>query len=45
MGGFGGPPPPPRDPMERPLCAWPTVAVYDGHGDSAVADSFICETE
>ena len=42
-GGFGGPPPPPREPMERPLCAWPSVATYDGEGDTALASSFVCK--
>lgn len=42
-GGFGGPPAPPRDPMERPLCAYPWVAVYDGDGDPAAAESFTCQ--
>ena len=41
-GGFGGPPPPPREPMERPLCAWPWVATYNGSGDTAKAASFSC---
>ncbi|HSG54905.1 MAG TPA: tannase/feruloyl esterase family alpha/beta hydrolase [Paracoccaceae bacterium] len=41
-GGFGGPPPAPRAPMERPLCAWPSEAVYNGTGDTAVAASFQC---
>jgi len=41
-GGFGGPPAPPRDPMERPLCPWPTEAIYDGSGDTALASSFSC---
>lgn len=41
--GFGGPPLPPRAPMERPLCPYPTVAKYDGKGDTAVASSFTCE--
>jgi hypothetical protein len=44
-GGFGGPPPSPRDPMERPICAWPTVAIYDGEGDPSVASSFSCGFE
>lgn len=38
----GGPPLPPREPMERPLCAWPMQAVYDGVGNPAVASSFQC---
>ncbi|MFC3096907.1 tannase/feruloyl esterase family alpha/beta hydrolase [Alteraurantiacibacter palmitatis] len=38
----GGPPAPPREPMERPLCAWPLQAVYDGVGNPAVASSFQC---
>jgi hypothetical protein len=42
-GGFGGPPAPPREPMERPLCAWPMQAVHDGSGDPAVAGSFVCK--
>jgi feruloyl esterase len=41
-GGFGGPPAPPRAPMERPLCPYPTQAVYNGSGDTAVASSFAC---
>ena len=44
-GGFGGPPAPPREPMERPLCAWPTVAIYNGEGDPGVASSFSCGME
>jgi feruloyl esterase len=27
----------------RPLCAWPSTAVYDGSGDSDMASSFRCE--
>ena len=43
VAGFPGQPSqPPREPMERPLCPWPTVAVYDGSGDPMVADSFSC---
>jgi feruloyl esterase len=38
----GQPPAPPREPMQRPLCPWPTEAVYDGSGDPMVADSFSC---
>lgn len=41
-GGFGGPPAPPRAPMQRPLCPYPTQAVYNGSGDTAVASSFEC---
>jgi feruloyl esterase len=26
----------------RPLCAYPHKALYDGHGDSDTAASFIC---
>lgn len=26
----------------RPLCAWPLVARYDGHGDSNLSSSFAC---
>ncbi|WP_408872145.1 tannase/feruloyl esterase family alpha/beta hydrolase [Gluconobacter sp. Dm-62] len=26
----------------RPLCAWPEAALYDGHGDPAVASNFVC---
>lgn len=37
-----------RDPskgvkMERPLCAYPQNAVYDGSGDASQADSFSCK--
>ncbi len=28
----------------RPLCAWPAVARYDGHGDMEKAESFRCVT-
>ena len=38
----GQPPAPPRAPMQRPLCAWPAEAVYNGSGDPAVASSFTC---
>lgn len=42
MGFPGQPPQPPRAPMERPLCAWPAQAVYNGSGDTMVASSFTC---
>ena len=29
--------------MQRPLCAWPARAVYDGSGDPKRAESFECE--
>lgn len=38
----GQPPPQPRAPMSRPLCAWPLVEVYDGTGDPMQAASFTC---
>lgn len=38
----GQPPAPLRAAMERPLCAWPMQAVYDGSGDPGVATSFSC---
>jgi hypothetical protein len=41
-GGFGGPPPPPRAPMQRPLCPYPAQAVYKGTGDTALSSSFEC---
>ncbi len=41
-GGFGAPPPPPRAPMVRPLCPYPTEAVYNGTGDAGTAGSFTC---
>jgi hypothetical protein len=45
-GGMPGQPPmPPREPMERPLCPYPLVAVYDGAGDPGVASSFSCAFE
>lgn len=28
----------------RPLCPWPSVARYDGHGDLEDASSFVCTT-
>ncbi|MBV8594057.1 MAG: tannase/feruloyl esterase family alpha/beta hydrolase [Caulobacteraceae bacterium] len=28
--------------VDRPLCAFPTLAVYDGHGDTKSASSFAC---
>ncbi|MCF5722139.1 tannase/feruloyl esterase family alpha/beta hydrolase [Pseudomonas syringae] len=28
--------------MERPLCAYPQEAVYDGHGDANTAAAFVC---
>lgn len=41
--GFPGQPPqPPRATLERPLCAWPAEAVYNGSGDQNVAASFTC---
>ncbi|AKH41376.1 hypothetical protein FHS61_001863 [Altererythrobacter atlanticus] len=43
VAGFPGQPPaPPREPMERPLCAYPWVAQYDGEGDPQLASSFSC---
>jgi feruloyl esterase len=45
MGGPPAPPSPPRPPMERPLCAWPMEAVYNGTGDPAVASSFACRVQ
>lgn len=42
---FGGPPPPGAVAIaERPLCAYPKVARYDGKGDAAKAASFTCTT-
>ena len=38
----GQPPAPPRAPMERPLCAYPWIAQYDGNGDPSSATSFTC---
>ncbi|CDO35045.1 tannase/feruloyl esterase family alpha/beta hydrolase [Novosphingobium sp. KN65.2] len=38
----GQPPNPPRAPMERPLCAYPWVAHYDGDGDPMAAKSYSC---
>ena len=29
--------------LERPLCAYPAEAVYNGHGDPHYADSFNCK--
>lgn len=29
--------------VSRPLCAYPTTAKYDGSGDPAKAESFVCE--
>jgi len=41
--GFPGmAPSAPREPMQRPLCAWPMQAVYDGAGNPNVAASFSC---
>jgi feruloyl esterase len=28
--------------LTRPLCPYPQVAVYDGKGDTAQAESFTC---
>ncbi len=28
--------------MQRPVCAYPKVAAYDGSGDPTVAESFTC---
>ena len=28
--------------MQRPVCAWPAQAVYDGSGDPKREDSFEC---
>lgn len=33
---------PPRPVLSRPLCAFPAVARYAGHGDPARAESFVC---
>ena len=41
-GAPGAPPTPPREPMSRPLCAWPMVAEYDGEGDTNAAENFVC---
>ena len=32
-----------KTPVSRPICAYPQVAVYQGHGDQDSASSFICE--
>ncbi|MXO60196.1 tannase/feruloyl esterase family alpha/beta hydrolase [Altererythrobacter salegens] len=43
VAGFpGAPPSPPRDPLSRPLCAYPLYAKYDGEGDTSLASSFTC---
>ena len=36
------PPGPRQSPLSRPLCAYPAVSRYDGHGPADQADSFIC---
>lgn len=42
-GGFPGQPSASqREPMERPLCPYPLVAIYDGEGNPQVAESFSC---
>jgi hypothetical protein len=42
-GGFpGAPPAPPREPLSRPLCAYPAYAEYKGQGDRNDAASFRC---
>ncbi|MCX7676825.1 MAG: tannase/feruloyl esterase family alpha/beta hydrolase, partial [Alteraurantiacibacter sp.] len=41
----GGPPAPAREPMERPLCAWPLQARYNGSGDPNIASSFTCRLD
>jgi feruloyl esterase len=30
---------------QRPLCVFPKVAVYKGHGDPTIADSFVCRRD
>ncbi len=43
MPGMPAPPPgPPKLLATRPLCAYPNVANYDGHGDKTKAESFMC---
>jgi feruloyl esterase len=32
-------------PLTRPLCAYPAVARYKGHGDTNAAENFTCATE
>jgi hypothetical protein len=38
----GAPAGPPREPMTRPLCAWPAFAQYKGQGDPNDPASFQC---
>ncbi|MFC4256612.1 tannase/feruloyl esterase family alpha/beta hydrolase [Croceibacterium xixiisoli] len=38
----GAPEAPAREPMSRPLCAWPMVAQYKGTGSSNEAANFTC---
>jgi hypothetical protein len=38
----GAPPAAPREPLSRPLCAWPAFAEYKGEGDRNDAASFRC---
>ena len=43
---FVAPPPAPREwTIERPVCAYPGVAVYNGSGEPAEAASYSCEVE
>ncbi len=36
------PPSPRQSPLSRPLCPYPSVSRYDGHGPADQADSFTC---
>jgi len=38
----GAPPAAPREPLSRPLCAYPAYAKYDGSGDRNAEASFTC---